>query len=135
MKISNVSEPILSISIGWFRYNYDESRLELLNHNTKLVVQTWSIPIDQWEALPSQQAYCENIVNEATQQIQNQNATKNRVSVVFIVSAIIAAVLWYLQFTDVIKWYNHTATVIGYLSMSVAVLSLCILLGGKIKSN
>ena len=135
MMTNNVSESIFSNSVGWFRYNYDENRLEFLNHNTKLVVQTWGIPIDQWEALPSQRAYCENIVNEANQQVQNQTATKNQVLVMFVISAIIAIVLWYLSLTDVIKWYDHTATIITYLSTGVAVLTLCILLGSKMKSN
>ena len=133
MAINNVSEPVFSNSVGWFRYNYDENRLEFLNHNTKLVVQTWSIPLDQWEALPSQQAYCENIIKEANQQIQNQAATKNIVTIIFVISAIVAAVLWYFSLTDVIKWYNHLATVITYLSTGVAVSTLCILLSGKIK--
>lgn len=133
MATNNVSESVFSNSVGWFRYNYDENRLEFLNHNTKLVVQTWSIPVDQWEALPSQQAYCENIIKEANQQIQNQAATKNIVTIIFVISAIVAAVLWYFSLTDVIKWYNHLATVITYLSTGVAVSTLCILLSGKIK--
>lgn len=133
MATNNVSDSVFSNSVGWFRYNYDENRLEFLNHNTKLVVQTWSIPADQWEALPSQQAYCENIIKEANQQIQNQAATKNIVTIIFVISAIVAAVLWYFSLTDVIKWYNHLATVITCLSTGVAVSTLCILLSGKIK--
>lgn len=133
MATSNVSDPIFSNSTGWFRYNYDENRLEFLNHNTKLVTHTWSIPVDQWEALPSQQEYCENIIKEANQQMQNQAAMKNRVLIIFIASAIVAAVLWYLSLTDVIKWYDHFASIITYLSTGVAVSTLCILLGGKIK--
>lgn len=131
MTTNNVSESIFTNSAGWFRYNYDENRLEFLSHNTKLVVETWSIPVDQWEALPSQQTYCENIVKEANQQIQNQAATKNKVLIIFIVSAIVSAVLWYLSTTDVIKWNNHLATIISYLSTSVAVVTLGILLSGK----
>lgn len=133
METSNVSEPIFSNSTGWFRYNYDENRLEFLNHNTKLVVRTWNIPVDQWKVLPSQQEYCENIVMEENQQIQNKAATKNLVLIIFVVSAIVAAVMWYLSLTDVIKWYDHFATVISYLSTAVAVSTLCILLSGKIK--
>ena len=133
MATSNSSEPIFSNSTGWFRYNYDENRLEFLNHNTKLVECTWEIPVDQWEALPSQQEYCENIVKEANEQMQKQTSMKNLVLFLFIVSAIVAVVLWYLSITDVIKWNNHFATTISYLSTGVAVSTLCILLSGKIK--
>lgn len=134
MATNNVSEPIFSNSTGWFRYNYDDNLLESLNHDAKLVIQTWNIPADQWEALPSQREYCENIVKEANQQMQEQAATKDRVLILFIVSAIVAAVLWYLSLTDVIKWYNHFATIITYLFTSVAVITLCKLLGEKSKN-
>ena len=133
MATSKVSESIFSNSTGFFRYNYDENRLEFLNHHTKLVVQTWDIPPDQWEALPSQQEYCENIVKEANQQMQHQAAAKDRVLIIFVISAIVSAVLWYLSLTDVIKWYDHFATVITYLSTAVSVSTFCILLDGKFK--
>ena len=132
MATSNVSEPVFSNSTGWFRYNYDESRLEFLNHNTKLVMHTWSIPADQWEMLPSQQEYCESIVKEAQNQAAAKQRAKDRVLIIFVISAIISAALWYLSLTDVIKWNDHFATVITYLSTAVAVSTLCVLLGGKI---
>lgn len=100
MKTSNVSEPIFSNSTGWFRYNYDENRLEFLNHNTKLVVHTWDIPADQWEALPSQQEYCENIIKKEE---QKQSATKSRALTTLIISSIIAVVCWFLVFTGIGK--------------------------------
>lgn len=135
MKTSNVSEPIFSNSIGWFRYNYDENRLEFLNNDTKLVVQTWSIPTDQWEALPSQQEYCENIVKEADQQVQNLAVAKNKFTIIFIISAIIAGVMWYLSLTDVIKWDNHFATIITYLSSGVALLTFFALINSQNKQK
>lgn len=41
-----VSDVIYSNSKGFFRYNYNHSRLEFLNKETKLIVQTWEIPVD-----------------------------------------------------------------------------------------
>lgn len=92
MQTSNVSEPILSTSNGWFRYNFDENRLEFLNHNTKLVMQTWDIPIDQWEALPSQKAYCEHIVWETENQTATNKKQKNKLGIIGVVAVIIAIV-------------------------------------------
>lgn len=69
-----VSDVIYSNSKGFFRYNYNQSRLEFLNNETKLVVQTWEIPVDHWESLPPQRQYCENIVNEAIKQHAIQSA-------------------------------------------------------------
>ena len=92
MQTSNASEPILSTSNGWFRYNYDEKRLEFLNHNTKLVIQTWDIPIDQWEALPSQKAYCEHIVRKTENQTKTNRKTRSQMSIIGVVAVIIAIV-------------------------------------------
>lgn len=92
MQISNVSEPICSTTNGWFRYNYDENRLEFLNHNTKLVVQVWSIPADQWEALPSQKEYCENIVREAENQAVTNQKSRSHLLTISVIMAIIAVV-------------------------------------------
>ncbi len=92
MQTSNVSEPILSTANGWFRYNFDENRLEFLNHNTKLIMQTWSIPIDQWEALPSQKAYCEQIVQKAENQTETNRKTRSRLSIIGAVAVIIAII-------------------------------------------
>lgn len=68
MQTTNVSEPVFSNGKGWFRYNYDQSRLEFLSNETKMIIQTWAIPIDQWESLTSKEDYCENIVNQVHKQ-------------------------------------------------------------------
>lgn len=90
MQTSNVSEPICSTNNGWFRYNYDENRLEFINQNTKLVVQVWQIPADQWEALPSQKEYCENIVQKEENQTVANQKSKSQLLIISIIMAIIA---------------------------------------------
>lgn len=92
MQTSNVSEPILSTSNGWFRYNFDENRLEFLNHNTKLVMQTWDIPTDQWKALPSQKEYCEHIIQETENQTATNKKQKNKLGIIGVVAIIIAII-------------------------------------------
>lgn len=92
MQTSNISESILSTSTGWFRYNYDEKRLEFINHNTKLVTLTWDIPIDQWEALPSQKEYCEHIVQKAKNQTESDRKSRSKLSIIGTVAVIIAIV-------------------------------------------
>lgn len=126
MQRNNVSEAICSTSTGWFRYNYDENRLEFLNHDTKLVVQTWSIPADQWEALPSQQEYCENIVNQAQNQATTHQKRKEQRRILFVVSAIIAVVCFYLTLSGTVKSTNADLLVygIGLVAISVAVVNL-----------
>lgn len=89
----SVSGVIFSNSIGWFRYNYDRSRLEFLNNETKLVVQSWELPIDQWMDLPSQRLYCENIFNELAKQHSIQLVKKKKYKLVFIISSVITAIL------------------------------------------
>lgn len=89
----NVSEAVYSTSQGWFRYNYDQSRLEFLSHKTKVVLYTWAIPADQWESLQSKRQYCENIVIEANQQKAKEQNAKRGNSLIFIISAIITVVL------------------------------------------
>lgn len=63
--VTNVSSPVVANQNGWFRYNYGENRLEFVNSETKMVVQVWNIPLDQWENLPSKRGYCENILKQA----------------------------------------------------------------------
>lgn len=127
---SNVSKPVFSNDTGWFRYNYDENRLEFLNHNTKLVVQTWNIPSDQWESLPSQQEYCENIVRAATQQAQNQAAAnqraKSRSYYISIVATIIAGVCWYIILNDNMGGISNNICIyaVALIATSASVLSI-----------
>ena len=61
MSNHNVSQPIYTTSIGWFRYNYSANRLEFISHETKEIVEIWNIPCDKCEALSSKIDYCENI--------------------------------------------------------------------------
>lgn len=104
----NVSGAVYSTSNGWFRYNYSQSRLEFLNNATRLVIQIWEIPVDQWESLPSKRQYCENIVNEAMRQHSIQSAEKQKYKLIFKVSAVIAVILGvidaYLYLNNDINW-------------------------------
>ena len=113
-----VSDVIYSNSKGFFRYNYNQSRLEFLNNETKLVVQTWEIPADQWESLPSQRQYCENIVNEAIKQHAIQSAKKQKYKLIFKISAVITVILGvidlYLYLNDDINWNILIAAIISF---------------------
>lgn len=113
-----VSDVIYSNAKGFFRYNYNQSRLEFLNNETKLVVQTWEIPVDQWESLPSQQQYCENIVNEAIKQHAIQSAKKQKYKLIFKISAVITVILaaidLYLYLNDDINWNILIASTISF---------------------
>ncbi len=118
MPDNTVSDVIYSNSKGFFRYNYNQSRLEFLNNETKLVVQTWEIPVDQWEALPSQRQYCENIVNEAIKQHAIQSAKKQKYKLIFKISAVITVILGaidlYLYLNDDINWNILIASTISF---------------------
>lgn len=131
VRISGVSNPIYSVPTGWFRYNYDRNCLEFLNYDTRLVVQTWGIPVDQWETLPSKQEYCKNLIDEANQKAQNLNANKKIIKFIFILSAGLSIALWYLSITKVIKWYDHFATAIQFASTGVAAITLGMLVNAK----
>lgn len=61
---TGIFEPVYSTDIGFFRYNFEKECLEFINHQTKMVAEVWNIPRDQWEGLPSQAEYCENIVDQ-----------------------------------------------------------------------
>lgn len=113
-----VSDVIYSNSKGFFRYNYNRSRLEFLNNETRLVVQTWEMPVDQWEYLPSQRQYCENIVNEAIKQHAIQSAKKQKYKLIFKISAVITVILGaidlYLYLNDDINWNILIASTISF---------------------
>ena len=105
MSNHNVSQPIYTTSIGWFRYNYSANRLEFIRHETKEIVEIWNIPCDQWEALSSKRDYCENIFNNAVQQrrdidLNHQREKENNLTVLKL-SAPIAILC---GFTD-LYWY------------------------------
>ncbi len=108
----SVSGVVFSNSIGWFRYNYDRSRLEFLNNETKLVVQSWELPTDQWMDLPSQRLYCENIFNESVKQHSIQLAKKKKYKLVFIISSIITAILGAIDLHMYLNW-NLTSGIIS----------------------
>lgn len=122
MQVNNISEPVYSNSKGWFRYNYNQSRLEFLNNKTRLVVQTWEIPVDQWEALPSQRQYCENIVIEANKQYAIKQQKKQKYQFIFKISAvltvILAAIDLYLYLNDDINWTILIGCVISFIVAS-----------------
>lgn len=113
-----VSDVIYSNSKGFFRYNYNRSRLEFLNNETRLVVQTWEMPVDPWESLPSQRQYCENIVNEAIKQHAIQSAKKQKYKLIFKISAVITVILGaidlYLYLNDDINWNILIASTISF---------------------
>ncbi|MCR4563120.1 MAG: hypothetical protein K5755_00565 [Clostridiales bacterium] len=94
MQSNNVSSPIIANEIGWFRYNYDKNRLEFINDDTKMVVQFWDIPIDQWESLPSKRTYCENIINSANRQEKQQRKINSIALVCLLLCVFVAAFCW-----------------------------------------
>lgn len=71
-----VSIPIYSHNVGFYRYNYEKEQLEFINHQTKVVTAFWEIPLDQWENIPSHEAYCKSITKEADKNIEMQTAAK-----------------------------------------------------------
>ena len=127
---NNVSEPVFANSKGWFRYNYDQSCLEFLEHETKLVVCTWVIPVNQWNELPSQREYCENIIREANRQVQSEMVAnqreKARVLLMCKISAVVAVICGcidaYLFLSDTVADYRLEGfvSVIGVIAFAIA---------------
>lgn len=113
-----VSDVIYSNSKGFFRYNYNQSRLEFLNSETKLIVQIWEIPPDQWDSLPSQRQYCENIVNEAIKQQAIRFEERQKFKLIFKITAVITIILGaielYLYLNDDINWNILFASTISF---------------------
>ncbi len=70
---SKVSIPIYTQSNGFYRYNYEKERLEFINNQTKVVAFFREIPLDQWEVLPSHEAYCREITEAANKQREEEN--------------------------------------------------------------
>lgn len=95
-KENKVSEPVLSHSGGWFRYNYEKEQLEFINQETKAVTFTRDIPKDQWEILPSQHDYCQQIVDEANAEIAaKQKSAKRQIIIALIpIIVVIVVALW-----------------------------------------
>lgn len=118
MPDNTVSDVIFSIPEGWFLYNYNQSRLEFLSNETKLVLQTWEIPIDQWQALPSQRRYCESIVNEAIQQQVNLQQSKQKYQLIFKISAfatvVLSAIDLYFYFNHDLNWGVLNCSIIAF---------------------
>ena len=113
-----VSDVIYSNSKGFFRYNYNQYRLEFLNSETKLIVQIWEIPPDQWDSLPSQRQYCENIVNEAIKQQAIRSEERQKFKIIFKITAVITFILGaielYLYLNDDINWNILFASTISF---------------------
>ena len=123
MENRGVSEPIYSNTKGWFRYNYDIGRLEFLNNQTKTVVRIWRIPVDQWEALPSQQQYCENIVNQANEQQRRRREKQEKYQPIFVIALLVVVVCFVIMALELLglKAFTLTFKIWPLTAISVAV--------------
>lgn len=92
LKKEGASEPIYSNPKGWFRYNYDISRLEFLDNETKMIIRIWEIPAEQWENLPSQWQYCKNIVDGEAKEEAIRQQKKQKYQICFGISLFISVI-------------------------------------------
>ncbi len=125
MSWNSVSSPIAANQYGWFRYNYGENRLEFVSNETKMVVQVWNIPLDQWENLPSKRGYCENILRQYDKQVTAQKQTNAISVVVLVISVIVAGFCWFVLYDSLYNTsYNTINCIVGSIAIVSAITSL-----------
>jgi|GEM_PF-2155834 len=125
MSWNNVSSPIAANQYGWFRYNYDQNRLEFINDETKTVAQTWDIPADQWERIPSKREYCENILRQYDRHATAQKQTNAISVVVLVISVIVAVFCWFVLYDSLYNTsYNTINCIVGSIAIVSAITSL-----------
>lgn len=104
MSERNVSAPVFETPTGWFRYNYDKGQLEFIRNDNKMISGSWPVPADQWDSLPSKQAYCEQIFVQEQKHADEMAKSNQRANTAFFAWAplvIVSIAQFFLPIPDI----------------------------------
>lgn len=122
---TGVSKPVYSNDVGFFRYNFEKECLEFINHQTRMVAQIWNVPRDQWDKLPSQEQYCEDIVDQETENATKFQKGKKKIerATVLCIIELFAFIFAAVPFSDYLGYKKGLVAII-YLIISVSVIGI-----------